>query len=240
MPDTFTYDPQSGTFISPTGNRVPPETIRGWILDVQVTADEQLRKVAELFRAGKINDIEWALESADIIKNMHRAIAMVAAGGRDQMTLSDWGAVGQIVRRELQYFNGFAMEMDNMPPASTLTTAFVSRAASYARSAYSTYEQGVRRRILRNDLAEFEENILEDGARHCDGCLDESALGKVPIGTLTPVGDRDCGNNCKCMIIYSKPEQTEQETQEERSMVAGSKLWWAARFGLYEGDKANQ
>lgn len=236
MPDPFTYDALTGVFRYPNGEIVPPNIIRGWILAAEESAGEELRLAAELFRAAKISEIEWALRSADVIKNMHRAIAMVAAGGRDQMTFSDWGSVGNIIRRELQYFNGFAMEIDNMPPGNILTSSFVSRAASYARSAYSTYEQGVRKRVLRNNQADFEENVLEDGAKHCDGCLDESALGRVPIGTLTPVGDRDCGNNCKCMIIYTKP----QASEEERAIIAGSPVWWKSRFGTHEGDKINQ
>jgi hypothetical protein len=46
-----------------------------------------------------------------------------------------------------------------------------------------------------------EENQLHP-AEHCQSCLDEAARGWVPIGTLIPIGQRDCLGRCRCTISY--------------------------------------
>jgi hypothetical protein len=162
-----------------------------------------LGAVAEDLRAGKINDAEWALRSIEEIRNGHRAVAIIAGGGKGNMGASEWGFVGSRIRSELTYFNGFANEIGNRPDGAQLTSAFVSRAKSYGAAIYATYEQALRRRVIRDDTADFETNILESGTDHCDGCLEQTARGKVYIGELLPVGDRECGSRCRCRIVYS-------------------------------------
>jgi hypothetical protein len=47
-------------------------------------------------------------------------------------------------------------------------------------------------------------NVLHP-ADHCEGvgsCIEQTARGKVPIGSLIPVGDRRCLRRCHCTIEY--------------------------------------
>lgn len=204
MPD-FIYSKSTGNYrYKSTGNAVPPERVNGWIDRAAETLQQNLERIAREHKDGKINLSEWVIQTGEELRNAHRAVTMIAMGGKNNMTPGDWGFVGSVVRRELAYLNGFANTIENRPPNTQLTEAFVSRAKSYGAAIYETYEKAKRRRIIRELQAELEENVLEPGAEHCAGCLEASAQGIVPVGTLVAVGDRDCGSKCRCRIRYWK------------------------------------
>lgn len=217
MPE-FQYSKSTGNYrYKSSGHRVEPATVNGWIDNLAEKTKENLGRIAEEHRAGKINLADWVIQTGEEIRNAHRAVAIIAAGGRDNMTPSDWGFVGSQVKRELQYLNGFANAVENRPADSTLTTAFVSRAKSYGAAVYETYGKAMARRIVRQGQADTEQNELEPGAEHCADCLDATAQGRVPLGTLTPIGDRECGPKCRCRIIYY--QTLEDGTLEERGVI---------------------
>lgn len=202
MPE-FQYSKSTGNYrYKSSGHRVEPSTVNNWIDALAEKTKENLGRIAEEHRAGKINLAEWVIQTGEEIRNAHRAVAIIAAGGKGNMTASDWGFVGAQIRRELQYLNGFANAIENRPEGSILTTAFVSRAKSYGAAIYETYEKAKARRIERQGQADTELNELEPGAEHCADCLDATAQGRVPLGTLTPIGDRECGSKCRCRIVY--------------------------------------
>ena len=204
MPD-FIYSKSTGNYrYKSTGNAVPPERVNGWIDKAADTLKDNLARIAQQHREGKINLSEWVIQTGEELRNAHRAVTIIAMGGKQNMQQSDWGFVGAVIRRELQYLNNFANTIENRPPNTELTQAFVSRAASYGAALYETYEKAKRRRIIRELQAEFEENVLEPGAEHCAGCLEATGQGIVPVGTLAAVGDRDCGSKCRCRIRYWK------------------------------------
>jgi hypothetical protein len=71
----------------------------------------------------------------------------------------------------------------------------------YASSAWGALQEATRLQAAGEGYV-YEENILGD-AEHCGGCVAETAKGKVPIGTLIPIGQRDCLANCHCHFAYS-------------------------------------
>ena len=189
-----------------TGRKVSDRQLYGWVEDAVTRGGANLERFARQLQRGEINKAQWALSSGEEIRNMHRAVAMIANGGKAQMGPSQWGFVGSRIRSELTYFNAFASEVDNIPEGAVLTDAFVSRAKSYFNAAYTTYAQALRRRVIEASHADFEENILEAGSVHCEGCLGASAAGPVPIGTLVEIGARECGGRCRCRIVYSSED----------------------------------
>lgn len=204
MPD-YSFNPITGRYANKTtGADVDPAKINGWIDDAGRKAADNMAALTRRLRAGTINSAEWAIGMGDEIKNVHRAAAMIAAGGRGQMTLSDWGAVGARVRQELTFLNNFAGQIEDWLLTDAIPDSAIIRAASYAQASYVTYELAVRRRVLRSGEADHEENILEGGAEHCDGCKEMTELGLVVIGTLVPPGGRNCGARCRCRLAYSR------------------------------------
>lgn len=191
-----------------TGQPVAEDLIRGFVEETVNKAGRNLQRIAQLRKAEKINNAEWVIRSGEELKNMHRSLAMVASGGRQQMTPRSWGEVGAILRREFSYLNRFANELDNIPVNAVLTDEFVRRAGSYANAGYSTYQSGVRAREIRFGGRQ-ERNVL-GAADHCEECLEMTARGWVPAGTLTPIGSRICNSGCRCYYQFRNTPQ-EQE-----------------------------
>lgn len=52
-----------------------------------------------------------------------------------------------------------------------------------------------------------EERSVLGIADHCDGCLAEAGKGWRPIGTLLPIGGRDCKARCRCHFEYRSPAE---------------------------------
>lgn len=165
---------------------------------------KKLERIAKQHEKDKINRAEWVIQTGEEIKAMYRAVMMIGYGGKNAMGPREWGFVGSVVREQLTYLNSFANQIDN--DLVKLDAAFVRRAASYAQSAYAAYAQAVGRRLQRDGIQGEEENILEAGAEHCEGCLNATAAGRVPIGTLTPIGHRDCKGRCRCRIVTYRTE----------------------------------
>jgi hypothetical protein len=189
---------------SATGTSVSSDRIRGWVEETVEKARQNLESIARLRQSNKINNAEWVIRSGEELKNMHRSLAMIANGGKAQMDASAWAQVGGILRREFGYLNRFASLLDNMPEGSSLTDEFVTRAGSYASAGFSTYTAAERARMQSAGMDE-ERNILGN-ADHCDGCVGATAQGWVAIGTLTPIGSRQCMSRCRCHYEFRKTE----------------------------------
>lgn len=187
-----------------SGRKLSDRQLYAQVEKVTSRAGNELERTARLLQSGEISVTDWAISSGELIRDLHRAVALIAGGGSSNMTPSDWGFAGSRIRSELTFFNAFVNEVEALPEGAVLTDAFVARAASYQHAAYVTYSQALRRRHLRNGTATLEQNILESGAEHCEGCLAATAAGSVPIGTLTQIGARDCNSRCKCRIVYMR------------------------------------
>lgn len=203
MPD-FIFKKSTGQY-KYKGNHAPvsQERVSTEVDFVSRKMSDLMATISERLRAGQINDTEWLIQMTDTLRAGHRAVAIIAGGGKENMTPSDWGFVGAKIKAELAYLSNFAREVEARPAGSKLTTAFVSRARSYSQAIYPTYEQAVRRRHIRNGTANAEQNILDALAEHCDQCPEESDKGVVPIGTLVSIGDRLCGSRDRCRIEFS-------------------------------------
>lgn len=189
---------------STTGNVVPRDLIRGWQEAAVSKAAQNLEAIAKLRQAEQINNAEWVIRSGEELKNLHRALAMVAQGGRAQMTAEAWGYVGGILRREFGLLNTFATALDNIPEDATLTDEFVRRARSYAAAAYATYENSILNRERGNGANEWEKRNLELGASHCATCISESDKNEQPVGSLKRIGDSECNAGCRCWFTFGK------------------------------------
>ena len=199
MPD-FIFDTSKGVYRFAKSRRiVPQKRIDAAVAKVADNATANLKKLASAFSQGQISLPTWYLESTDQIRAAHRAVSMIAAGGKTRMAQREWGQVGGRLRSELSYFDAFSNQLGDME----LGAAFEARAASYGQAVYATHAQALGKRHEKDGTAATESNELDAGAAHCDGCLEAEAAGEVPIGTLTPIGSRECGSRCRCRLVYS-------------------------------------
>jgi hypothetical protein len=194
-----------------TGKVVSWETVRK---DVDTrfipAAENRMANLSVSLQDGRISLADWQRGMATEIKNLHGATAMTGKGGWARMTQSDWGKLGATVKEQRQYLQGFAVDIEKgkygIPPTSG---ALNVRASMYAQAARGTGEE-----VRRADMADkgmTEEKRVLGIADHCQGCLEQAALGWQPIGTLDPIGAEECLTHCHCRFEY-RPGPGEEPT----------------------------
>lgn len=147
-------------------------------------------------RAGTIDLPTWQTGMAAEIKTLHVAMATAAKGGKAQMSPADWGRVGQRIREQYRYLDGFARGVaDGRQP---LDGRLVSRARLYADAGRTAYGETVRQ--LWADKGEVQERWLRRASESCPGCVEQSARGWVAEGVLPALGTQQCRSRCRCEI----------------------------------------
>ncbi len=178
-----------------------------WVSRVQVrqaldiTLDRSRNEVARLSRDlvnGRMNLADWQKQVAREVKTMHMASAALAKGGWAQMTPQDTGRVGRVLRDEYGYLAQFAAQIKS--GQQPLDGSLVSRANLYAQAPRGTYHAVEEKGMMTQGKTECRNEL--GPADHCEGCLQETAKGWVPIGGLVPIGHRLCLSNCHCRLEY--------------------------------------
>jgi len=154
--------------------------------------------LANQLRNREISLADWQLQMRNEIRASHNAAAMVAKGGRDQMTYADWGRTGRRLRDQYGYLDRWAADIAS--GKVPLDGRLASRARLYGQAARGTYEQQRRAMAAANGYDE-EQRILH-ATESCDDCIEYAGEGWQPIGTLPQIGDSICNTNCKCTFEY--------------------------------------
>lgn len=198
LPRGYTFDPRTGRYRAPNGRLVPRAEIRDAVDRAIAALRRQASDVTAQLRAGTISVDEWETAMRQVVKDTHLLNMVASRGGWDQMTQADFGRVGQIVRTQYNYLGGFAAEIGaGIQPLDGRVTV---RAQMYADMGRATYETD--QRVQQRALGASEERSILHPADHCDDCIAEAAKGWQPIGTLIPIGERQCLSNCACTFMY--------------------------------------
>lgn len=81
---------------------------------------------------------------------------------------------------------------------------FVSRVESYGGSVHHAAQNANRATAIKQGVFKVERLVMgRPKTDHCPECPNDAALGWQPIGTLRPIGDRECGVLCLCHFEYS-------------------------------------
>jgi hypothetical protein len=180
----FTWDAPSGRYRGAGGRYVTHAQVRAW-LDVALdNASERMAALARQLQARQIDLVTWQIRMAREIKNVQLYSAAAAKGG--------WA--------QLEYLNDFAREIRT--GAQPLDGRFVARVRLYAQSGRQLHHRTERVEMQVRGYDE-EQNVRYAGDS-CAGCVGETARGWVRIGTLIPVGQRDCKGNDRCRVIYRR------------------------------------
>lgn len=195
----YTYDEASGRYreIS-TGRYVSAQRIREEIDLALLARERQMRSLAEQLRTNQIGLDVWASEMRVLVKDVHLYSAAAAKGGWAQMSQADYGRVGQLVRVQYEYLNGFVADIAS--GKQMLDGRFLRRVALYGEAGRATFHTI---EALEMDVRGMDEerNVLHP-ADHCGDCVSMSELGWVQRGKLIPIGQRQCLTGCHCTIEY--------------------------------------
>lgn len=194
----FVWEAARGRFRdSVTGRFVRERAVQGAARQVVEAHSARMAAVTNQLREGLIPLADWERSMRAEIKLAHLTQMMAAHGGRNAMTQSDYGWIGNRVKEQYQYLNRFAAEIASGEQA--LNGRLVARAQMYGQASHATYEATRARDAEAQDIPMQERNVLGSGDP-CTECPALSARGWVPLGTLPPVGSRACLANCKCRI----------------------------------------
>lgn len=193
------YDIRTGRYRDVrSGQFVSQQTVRRALDSVIDKAAKDARAVTQRLRDGNVSLAGWQREMADTIRRTHGASAAMARGGWAQMTPSDWGRVGQRVRRQYEYLDRFAAQIET--GAIPMDGRILSRAELYALDARSQYEAD--RLTMEGQLGKVRCRSIRSARDSCAGCIAAAGLGWVTLDQMPPPGSRDCGNRCRCHLEF--------------------------------------
>jgi hypothetical protein len=187
-----------------TGRFVSNKAVRDGLESTMDLSALQMNNLTQKLIDGGISLADWQSGMMSQIKNSHVAASALSQGGWAQMTQSDWGATGQLIRAQYDYLRNFASQIASGEQA--LDGRALIRSDMYGDAANGTFAE-MQRRAQIIDGMEEERRVLEDSINACDGCLEQAALGWQPIGTLDPIGGEECTVRCRCEFEYRKQDE---------------------------------
>jgi len=143
LEDRYGWQPNAGA----TGRYRDRATGR-FVSELNVRADldkyieaknANLDALANRLRNREISLADWQLQMRNEIRTMHSNAAMVAKGGRAQMTQADWGRVGQRLRFQYGKLDDWAAQIAK--GEAPLNGRLNQRAKLYGQASRGTYEQ---------------------------------------------------------------------------------------------------
>lgn len=194
-----------------TGRFVGRQAVRDSLESVMDLSALRMNALSQQLADGVISLADWQRGMMQQIKLAHTASASLARGGFAQVSPSDWGLTGALVKDQYNYLRNFAQEIaDGKQP---LDGRFLVRSDMYGDAANTTYAT-MRTRGFESDGFDEERRILEDKVNACDDCIDYADEGWQPIGTLPEPGvDSVCMVRCRCEKEYRRSGEAETEEQ---------------------------
>jgi hypothetical protein len=200
----FRYSERAARYIDRGGRFVSPRTVRAAVDEVLEAARMRIPALTQRLTQGTISIGEWQGEMAKAIKIAHMASASAGRGGWAQMTGSDWERVSSSIKEQYGYLQRFAGQIER---GEVTEGQIGARAEQYAGMGRNSYET-TRREVELGLGMEEERNLLAEGD-NCDDCLEETAKGWQPIGSLSLPGERQCRGHCHCEIERRKGDKGE-------------------------------
>lgn len=197
-PSRYRWNARAGRYLDTrTGRFVSWQTIRRELDDALEATKRRMVSAGEQLRAGSISLEDWFVATRRLVKQVHLYSAAAAKGGWAQLSQADYGRVGAIVRDQYEFLLRFAEQIATQTP---LDGRFLARVKLYADAGRATFHRTEREEMAVRQFTE--ERSMLHPADHCGGCVAEAAKDWQPIGSITPIGERECKGNCRCTMEY--------------------------------------
>jgi hypothetical protein len=203
MDAAWSYDRRIGRYRDDRGRFLSKESVDKLVDSRIDQLEANLRRYTRMLADGNLTLDQWQGSVREAIKNAHIQAALIGYGGKDEMGPAEYGRIGQRLRAEYTYLQGFARDLLDGRISNPMALARVSL---YAQSVRGSYWQGTELRQQQQGFSLMKRK-LDGQAQHCQDCLDYSARGIVPIGTLPLPGQRcACRARCRCSIEYFRQQ----------------------------------
>ena len=199
----WSYDRGTGRFRDHKGRFLSQASVEK-LVDARIDKlESSLKRFTRMLGDGNITLDQWEASVREAIKGAHIQAAIVGYGGKDQMGASEYGRIGQRLRSEYAYLQGFALDLLEQRISFPMALA---RIGLYAQSVRGSYWQGTELRKQEQGFS-LMRRILDPQAQHCDDCLGFAARGIVPIGLVPLPGQRcACRARCRCRVEYFRQQ----------------------------------
>ena len=203
MDADWSYDRNSGRYRDEKGRFLSQGAVEK-LVDARIDRlDGTLKRLTRMLVDGNITLDQWQSSIREQIKAAHLQAAIIGHGGRSGMDSAAYGRVGQRLRQEYAYLQGFANDLLGARLSGAMA---VARAGLYAQSVRGSFWQGTELRKQQQGFS-LMRRILDPQAQHCQDCLDYASRGVVPVGSLPLPGQRcACRARCRCRIEYLRQQ----------------------------------
>lgn len=199
---------------SPTGVPLTPQTTDRVLEQFIDSQKRRMKGLAQDYINGKIDVVEFRNRMSNEIRTLHLGAAILGAGGMQNLSPYHLRMIEQRVAEQEVYLDNLISDFQRKLPLRGLTARDVERVGSYANAARVTYQQSMRQFIMNESQGEgFERRVL-GSAEHCPDCVEYAQMGWQPVGTLPPIGDSQCGQNCKCSFEFNYDDRSEPDQND--------------------------
>lgn len=195
----FWWDSSVAQYRDAHGHFVPRLLVRKSLDRIAAASGQRMRVMGQQVAKGDASLGDFHLAMRTEIKTALINNVAAAKGGYAQLSQSDYGRVGNEVKRQYKFLDNFVTEL-YAGVTKANTPGFLARVQLYFNTARTMYYKFDRE--VQEEAGMKEERNLLHPAEHCDECLAQTDMGWVPLGTLVPIGDRECVGNDRCTMEY--------------------------------------
>lgn len=198
----WSFDPATAEYVGDGGDRTGLDRMRAVMDSHTDIMRGRMQQHAASLVDGRITPAEFERRMRADIKMLHVQGRILGAGGRAQMTQSEWGKTGYKLRGEYRYLGGFARDIEagRMSPAG-----IIDRAGKYAGSSAVDQFEEARRGASKAAGYTEKRRLAFNDAGTCSTCRDEAARGWVGIDEPGfRIGHTACQSRDRCVIEYRR------------------------------------
>ena len=200
----------SGRYRDERGRVVASSTVRRE-LDRYLDTDDPAKALAEALRGRAVNLADWEIGMRRVVKNTHLNAIALERGGWANLTPSDYGRAGQIIREQYGYLKGFAADIASGKQRLDGTLGVRAK----------LYSQAARTSLYKSKAANMRLEVTHVRTRRsardsCRQCLDlDGKVFRINDPSFPLPGQRICRANCQCHLEYlSMGEGDEYQVEE--------------------------
>jgi hypothetical protein len=187
----------SGRYRDERGRFVASSTVRRE-LDRYLDTDDPAKALAEALRGRAVNLADWEIGMRRVVKNTHLNAIALERGGYANLTHSDYGRAGQIIREQYGYLKGFAADIAS--GKQKLDGTLAARARLYSQAGRNSYYRSKAANM--SDRVTHQRSIR--GKRDsCWQCIElNGKVFRIDDLSFPLPGRRVCNHNCGCHVEY--------------------------------------
>jgi hypothetical protein len=199
----WSYDRNAGRYRDEKGRFLSQKAVEALVDSRIGKLDGTLKQITRMLVDGNLSLDQWQASVREAIKAAHIQAAIIGYGGRGEMGSAEYGRVGQRLREEYRFLQGFARDLLDGRISSPMALA---RIGLYSQSVRGSYLQGEELRKQQQGFSLMRRK-LDPQAQHCQDCLAFAARGIVPIGSVPLPGQRcACRSRCRCSVEYFRQQ----------------------------------